>query len=409
MTPGIELPAERSQQELIRGKLEHHWAMDTAAAVEFSEGLSESECAHIDSTLLEIESQWGAVEARDKSREEIGKIFSGESDKQLIILGPCSLDAETDYSALFDHLEELQATHPDAVIAFRGNGAKPRTGSGWRGLKTSTNLHEREALITVYQEAFRRKIPIITEITDSNELGSLAPYLSGAWLGARDMTSTALRAAFAAIHIPVAIKNGLDGEPGAVKNAMNAIKSNTKLNDGSGVNLGALGATPSHRGIPTGVLPVGVGNNKVAIIARGYELPTGMSERRRNKKALQHLGKMCLLAAEENSVVLLDGSHGVPPMFGIERSDGNRFLKVMHKIIKAAREGKIVHADRVKGVVGEVGTEVGKTDKNMIATHDSMAEVSTMIYDVAELQHIDGKNLAMGRRILNKVMGYNTL
>ena len=112
----------------------------------------------------------------------------------------------------------------------------------------------------------------MSEVTQETQLGAFAPYLSGYWLGARDMLSTALGSAASAIHMGVGIKNGLDGKSETVRKRIEAVRKNTIDNKGSGVDLGHIASTPQFKGIPTGILPVGQGNNSNAIFARGYEL-----------------------------------------------------------------------------------------------------------------------------------------
>ena len=268
----IEQTQGHEQYSDLQGKLEHHWMLDPLVASEMAAGMGESGVAHIDALLESIEAQGDAIAKRDEHRQEVQKIFTGESDKKLIILGPCSLDDETDYTELFDYVEELQAEHPDSVIGMRLNGAKPRTQGGNTGLFPSTISGQRQKQLDVYQNAFQRGIPIFTEITDKDQFGMLAPYLTGAWLGARDMASTDLRTVFSATRLNVMVKNAVDGRLASLEAAVVAIGNSTEENKGSGVNLGYLGATCKHEDGGPAVFTVGEGNPNVAIIARGYEL-----------------------------------------------------------------------------------------------------------------------------------------
>ncbi len=361
----------------LEAKLLHHWALDPLAASELSKGVSDVGVEHIDGLLHNIESDWDAIEKRDENREEISRIISGESDKKLIVVGPCSLDNKTkDYDKLFDYIEELQAEHPDALIALRGNGAKPRTQGKFRGLYYSTDPQDRQIQLDVYKDAFKRGIPILTEITNTNEFATLAPYLSAIWLGARDMGSTDKRSLCTATRIPVFIKNSQDGSPDTVESAIRSIGMNTEDNEGSGVDLGFLSATYLVNGMPANIT-VGEGNKSVGIIARGHKLENDLGPRTRKRLVLKHIGELCTLAAKLNTVVLLDGSHDVPPMLDIPKTDGDRFPKVVDILLKAARQGRIVHAERLAGLVGEVGTTVGETDKNMIINVANKKRITT--------------------------------
>jgi phospho-2-dehydro-3-deoxyheptonate aldolase len=361
----------------------YHWSLDKLAADYFASRMDENDTDHIHKFLDNIEENAEALSIRDSARSELGKIYSGESEKQVIILGPCSLDVETDYAELFSSMKKLQQERPEALIVLRANGAKPRTNGKWRGMHYSTDVSERERLVEIYKQAFEAGIPIVTEVTNSTELGAYAPYLSGYWLGARDMMSTDLRAVAGAYHLAVAVKNGLDGETKTVQNTIEAIRKNTYENEGSGIEIN-IASTPNHAGIASGVLPVGEGNKQVGIIARGYSLPERMSQWRRKRKVAHHIGKLCLLADEMGSAVLIDGSHEVPPMLKIKKSDGDRFPKVMHEIVKLIHKRKITNAGKIVGFVVEASTTIGKTDKNYIASPENMEALGNVSEELEE-------------------------
>lgn len=364
--------------------LEHHWALDSKAAEALSSDLNQSEQDLLADRVgsLSVDS----VMMRDNNRDEIGRIYTGNSDKILIVKGPCSLDRGTDYRQVFELLATMQEKHPDIVFAFRGNGAKPRTGGAseerggdWTGLWNSTDPEDREYLFDIYRKAMDFGIPILTEITGPNQAGSLAPFLSGIWLGARDMPSTGLRTMASAIHLPVGVKNGLDGKVDTVESCLVNIARSTMDNSGSGVDLGTIASSPGQRGIPVGILPVGEGNTKVGIIARGYELPKSMAREERREAALRHISELCVLAARRGNRVIIDGSHAVPPMFDIERTDGDRFPRVMKEIFYAISQSEIDQFDKIKGLLFEIGPNVGRTDRNWVITEDTADQLSEII------------------------------
>lgn len=344
--------------------LTHHWAMDPMAAGVLSDTLSQQESERIHEVSESLDPL--AVAMRDHNRMMLGRVFRGEVKMHVSVKGPCSADDETLSDELLDVLDWHDTQHDDIISATRINGAKPRTQGGWRGLAYSTNPAERAALHAIYRKAMQRGRPAVTEITDPSELGEFAPYLSGFWLGARDMASTALRAASSLIHLPVGAKNGMDGSPKVVENTLQAIGMNTVDNKGSGVNLGVLAAGPGHRGIPTGILPIRFGNDTRAIIARGYALPEGTSSERGRQLAIEHLSQLCTLATNLDSVVLIDKTHGAPAMFGIGSKDQDRFPQVNEEIAKAVEAGEIENADRIIGDIAEVSTAAGQTDPNFI-------------------------------------------
>lgn len=375
----------------VEARLVEHWMLDAAAAHELAYGLSPAGCGHIDELLMNIEGRAEAIQKRDENRQEVIRIFNGESDKQLIIIGPCSLDTEADYTELFDYIEELQAQNPDAIIGLRGNGAKPRSRGGFTGVYGSTMPGSRRTQLDIYDEAFQRGIPIFTEITDKDQFGMLAPYLTGAWLGARDMGSTELRLLFSATRLPVMVKNSIDGRISSLQDAIEAIGKNTEQNEYSGVNLGHIAYSCRHEdGGPT-MLTVAEGNQNVAIVARGYDLEEeeligdalvmvqNLSEHRREKKAVEHLSKVCVLAARLGRKAMLDGGHDVSEMFLIAKKEPRRFLKVLEKFRQAVERGEIRHPESMVGYLGEISVTTGRTDPNLVLTDETREEIAAEI------------------------------
>jgi len=377
-------------RSLMESKFRHHWQMDPVAAKELANGITEEHSAHVDEVLLDIESYWPAVEKRDRNRDEVRKIFNGESDKQLIIIGPCSLDAETDYTELFEYVEQLQGLHPDVVFGVRLNGAKPRSRGGNTGPFLSTIAGRRRKQLDAYDDAFQRGLAIFTEITDKDQFGRLAPYLTGAWLGARDMGSTDLRTVLSATRLNVLVKNSTDGRLSSLRDAVTSLAKNTEQNEGSGVNFGWLSYSYTHPDGGPAAITVGEGNPNVALVARGYELDhevmdeagniklvSVLTDEEREAKTYENLGNICTLAARLGKIALLDGSHEVPRMLRLgDKTEGSRFLKVLRKFRAAVRERKIANADRIRGYLGEVSVNAGITDKNLELTKETKRELA---------------------------------
>ena len=381
--------AERNQEQLMLAqRLHSHWMLDEMLITELSGGVSSKGAEDIRLITSWLEERPDVITLRDRNRETITEIFQAESDKQLIIIGPCSIDMDTDYAELFDYIEELQAEHPDAIIGFRGNGAKPRTGGNTTGLYARLGNEHRERLIEVYQEAAERGIPVFAEITDQNEFSALAPYLSGAWLGARDMGSTVLRKLFSATKLPVMVKNGLTEELDSLENAVITIKSSSADNQDSGVDVGFIGHSYTHKGIPVS-LPVGTGNPNVAVIARGYELPKNMKSKDRDRASAEHLSAVCSLAHKIGCIALLDGSHAVPRMLAVDKvgevTDSNRLLKVLKFFRKQAKAGNILHVERIQGLLAEVSINQGATDPNLIIDKENKKELKKEVRALKKL------------------------
>lgn len=249
----------------------------------------------------------------------------------------------------------------------------------------SLDRDERAAMFNVYQRAVDRGIAVVTEMTQETQLGALAPWLSGYWLGARDMPSSTLRTVSSVYHLAVGVKNGIDGNPKDVANAVKVIRSNSADNRYSGADLGTVAATADFRGLATGVLPVAQGSQEVAVFARGYPLPEDMTARERRTIALEHLSRMCTLGAQLGCAVVIDGTHDVPPMFDIDKKDPDRIIPVMQEFNRAVADGSIRDAHHLAGVIAEVSTSEGFTDPNYVLDTERKRQLGELVAETVLL------------------------
>ncbi|KOO09986.1 phospho-2-dehydro-3-deoxyheptonate aldolase, partial [Vibrio xuii] len=99
------------------------------------------------------------------SRRQIETILTGEDDRLLVIVVPCSLhvtEAALDYA---ERLAQVQEQYKDELfIVMRTYFEKPRTVVGWKGLITDPNLDGSYALEAGLHKA--RKL-----LLDINKLG----------------------------------------------------------------------------------------------------------------------------------------------------------------------------------------------------------------------------------------------
>ena len=78
-----------------------------------------------------------------KNDEEIRKIFTGESDKLLLVIGPCSADREDAVLDYISRLRPLQEKVQDKIVIVpRIYTNKPRTtGIGYKGMLHQSDPH----------------------------------------------------------------------------------------------------------------------------------------------------------------------------------------------------------------------------------------------------------------------------
>ena len=82
-----------------------------------------------------------AAQTTAQARADIHKILTGQDDRLLVIVGPCSIHdpvAAKEYAQLLKAIKE--ETQDDLLIVMRVYFEKPRTTVGWKGLINDPNL-----------------------------------------------------------------------------------------------------------------------------------------------------------------------------------------------------------------------------------------------------------------------------
>ena len=165
-----------------------------------------------------------------ETRQAIHNILTGEDDRMIIIIGPCSIhdvNAAKEYAHLIkiarDKLEK------DLLIIMRVYFEKPRTTVGWKGLINDPELDNtfeinkglgiaRELLVSVNDMG----IPTATEFLDLISPQYVADLISWGAIGARTTESQVHRELASGLSCPVGFKNATDG---GVRVAIDAISS----------------------------------------------------------------------------------------------------------------------------------------------------------------------------------------
>ena len=84
------------------------------------------------------------VELKAKNDKEIADVFTGESDKLVLVIGPCSADREDSVLDYIGRLRDVQEKVKDKIIIIpRIYTNKPRTtGDGYKGMLHQPNPSE---------------------------------------------------------------------------------------------------------------------------------------------------------------------------------------------------------------------------------------------------------------------------
>ncbi len=167
---------------------------------------------------------------KEKRDAEIRKVITGESDKFLVIIGPCSADNETAVLDYTSRLVKVQDKVKDKIIIIpRVYTNKPRTtGEGYKGLlhqpdpEKKPNMYEgliaiRRMHMHVVQET---GLTTADEMLYPENLRYLSDLMSYIAVGARSVENQQHRLVSSGCHVPVGMKNPTSGDLSVMLNSV---------------------------------------------------------------------------------------------------------------------------------------------------------------------------------------------
>ena len=184
----------------------------------------------------ELKERFPVTEKTKKIKEErdaeIRRIFTGESDKFILIIGPCSADNEAAVLDYISRLREVQEKTADKLLIIpRIYTNKPRTtGEGYKGMlhqpdpSKAPNLIE--GIIAIRQ--LHAKAIEETGFTCADEMlypenyRYLDDLLSYVAVGARSVENQQHRLVSSGINVPVGMKNPTGGDISIMMNSVTA-------------------------------------------------------------------------------------------------------------------------------------------------------------------------------------------
>ncbi|MFT7721681.1 MAG: 3-deoxy-7-phosphoheptulonate synthase [Roseateles sp.] len=165
-----------------------------------------------------------------QTRQRIRRIMSGEDDRLLVVIGPCSIH---DPQAALEYARRLKAEREKYAgtleIVMRVYFEKPRTTVGWKGLINDPYLDESyridEGLRIARQlllEINRLGVPAGSEFLDVISPQYIGDLIAWGAIGARTTESQVHRELASGLSAPIGFKNGTDGN---IKIATDAIQA----------------------------------------------------------------------------------------------------------------------------------------------------------------------------------------
>ena len=236
-------------------------------------------------------------EARDAA---IAEVFTGQSDKMVLIIGPCSADREDAVLDYCSRLARLQEKVADKLILIpRVYTNKPRTtGEGYKGLLHQPNP-EKEADMLEGVIAIRRlhtNVLAETGLSTADEMlypdnyRYLSDLLSYVAVGARSVENQEHRLTASGIAVPVGMKNPTSGDISVMLNSI-------------------LAAQRQHTFIYRGWEVETTGNNLAHAILRGYVNRHGEAIPNYHFEEIERLYQAYAAKGLENMALIVDANH----------------------------------------------------------------------------------------------------
>ena len=308
---------------------------------------------------------------------EIQKVFAGESDKFILVIGPCSADRE---DAVLDYIFRLRNVEEKVkdkiIIVPRIYTNKPRTtGEGYKGMLHQPDPNQDPDMLKGILAIRRLHMRALSETgfgcademlypENYRYLSDLLAYVA---IGARSVENQQHRLTASGLDIPVGMKNPTGGDIGVMMNAIKAAQS-------------------SHVFLYRGWEVKTAGNPYSHAILRGYVDNQGKSHPNYHFEDLYNLYETYKNSGLENPAVIVDTNHS---------NSGKKYLeqvRIAKEVLHSCRYSPEVRSI-VKGLMIESYIEDGaqKISEDSIygksVTDPCLGWEKTerLIYDIAEV------------------------
>ncbi len=309
--------------------------------------------------------------------EEIKKVFTGESDKFILVIGPCSADREDSVLDYISRLRNVQEKVKDKILIIpRIYTGKPRTtGDGYKGMLHQPNPDEKPDLIKgiiaireLHMRALRE-----TGFTCADEmlypdnhryLNDLIGYVA---VGARSVENQEHRLTASGLNVPVGMKNPTSGDISVMMNSITA-------------------AQHAHAFIYRGWEVQSTGNPLAHAILRGYVDEKGHSFPNYHYEDLLGLADAYAAKNLQNPAVIVDTNHA---------NSGKKYLEqiriakdVLHSCRQNADINKLVKGFMIESYIEDGAQKIGEGVYGKSITDPCLGWEKTerLIYDIADLR-----------------------
>lgn len=241
-----------------------------------------------------------AVEKKKEIDRQVADIFKGDSDKMILVIGPCSADREDAVLEYVERLKRVQEQVADKLLLIsRIYTNKPRTtGSGYKGLLHQPDptsepdtfkgiLAMRELHSKVLTEYSMPTADEMLYPANHRYIDDLVSYLT---IGARSVENQEHRLVSSGVTVPVGMKNPTSGDLSVMLNSIEA-------------------AHQSHTFIYRGWQVKTTGNELAHAILRGYVNKHGKMKPNYYYEDLERLHGIYAERGLSNMALVIDANH----------------------------------------------------------------------------------------------------
>ena len=315
------------------------------------------------------------VQVKEKRDEEIRKVFEGQLDKFILIIGPCSADQSEPVLDYISRLRKVEDQVSDKMIIIpRIYTNKPRTtGQGYKGM-----LHQPDpnaepdmykgivAIRELHLAALRDyDFSCADEMLYPENYRYLSDLLSYVAIGARSVENQQHRLTASGIEVPVGMKNPTGGDLSVMMNSIVAAQS-------------------SHTFLYRGWEVTSEGNPWAHAILRGYIDYTGKSTSNYHYEDLVQVNDMYAKSGLANPSVIVDTNHN---------NSGKKYLeqiRIAKDIVHSRNQNddikKLVKGLMIESYIEDGAQGIGENVYGKSITDPCLGweKTETLIYDIAD-------------------------
>lgn len=308
----------------------------------------------------------------------INKVLTGEDDRFLVIIGPCSADSEDPVCDYVSRLTAVQEKVKDRVIIIpRVYTNKPRTtGEGYKGIASQPNPEEAPDMVAGLIAMRKMQIRTIAEsgLTPADEMlypenwSYIEDLLSYVAIGARSVEDQQHRLVVSGFDVASGMKNPTSGDFSVMLNSVYA-------------------AQHPHHFTYRGHEVETTGNELTHVVLRGAVSKHGNSTQNYHYEDIMRLIRMYEERDLKNPAAIIDANH----------SNSNKQYAEQVRIVKEVMHNRQVSPEikkMVKGVMIESYIEPGCQKigdhiygKSITDPCLGWDESEKLIYTIAEMNH----------------------